>query len=202
MDDLNERGENYIVTGPGVEPQKPALTSPNGLDFEVVSSVNGEEAKGGQVMNSVYEEATVTEGPALTSIKGLEHLIDPEKPEDVATRVGASVLYLRVSTSRQMNTASDIDEDGNSIATQREWSMKKAKELGSPILQEFVDPGHSAQTIDKRPEFKKMLQFIDRNPDVKYVVIYMRSRVFRNHLDAAIVKRHLRAKGVGGVIAS
>ncbi|WJX99923.1 recombinase family protein [Curtobacterium sp. 458] len=46
------------------------------------------------------------------------------------------------------------------------------------------------------PQFKKMLRYIDEHPDVKYVILYMRSRVFRNHLDAAMVKRQLRAKGV------
>lgn len=38
-----------------------------------------------------------------------------------------AVLYLRVSTPRQMNTAVDIDEDGNSIATQREWGIKRCR---------------------------------------------------------------------------
>tara|TARA_R100000365_G_scaffold203_1_gene639 strand:+ start:172 stop:378 length:207 start_codon:yes stop_codon:yes gene_type:complete len=66
--------------------------------------------------------------------------------------------------------------------------IRKAKELGVPILREFVEPGQSAQTIDKRPEFKKLLRFVEANPDIRYVVIYMRSRVFRNHLDAAITK--------------
>lgn len=114
----------------------------------------------------------------------------------VPLRTGVAISYLRVSTTRQLNTAADLDEDGNSIATQREWAIRKAKELGVPTLREFVEPGQSAQTIDKRPEFKKLLRFVDANPDVRYVVIYMRSRVFRNHLDAAITKRQLRDKGV------
>lgn len=147
-------------------------------------------------MNPAFEEATITREPTLTSITGLEHLLREDAPDERATRTGAAVVYLRVSTTRQMNTAADLDEDGNSIATQREWTLKKAKELRVPVLREFVEPGQSAQTIDKRPEFKKLLRFIDSNPDVRYVVIYMRSRVFRNHLDAAIVKRSLREKGV------
>jgi hypothetical protein len=35
-----------------------------------------------------------------------------------------------------------------------------------------------------------MLRFIDENPQVKYVVIYMRSRVFRNFTDAAVGLLH------------
>lgn len=95
-----------------------------------------------------------------------------------------------------MHTGADVDEDGNSIATQREWAVKKAGEMRAAVVQEFVEPGQSAQTIEKRPQFKKMLRYIDEHPDVKYVILYMRSRVFRNHLDAAMVKRQLRAKGV------
>ena len=147
-------------------------------------------------MNGTFEQSTKAREPTLTSITGLEHLLKKDDPDGPAVRTGGAVLYLRVSTTRQMNTAADLDEDGNSIATQREWALKKAKELRAPVLREFVEPGQSAQTIEKRPEFKKLLRFIDRTPDVKYVVIYMRSRVFRNHLDAAIIKRSLRDKGV------
>lgn len=61
-----------------------------------------------------------------------------------------AVLYLRVSTARQMNTAIDIDEDGNSIATQREVGTKRCRRLNAPIAREFVEPGNSAQSIAKR----------------------------------------------------
>ncbi|WP_341210606.1 recombinase family protein [uncultured Microbacterium sp.] len=192
----DSRGENYITRRPLSESQEPALTRQKGLDFEGKESVNPEDVTGGTPMNPAFEEATITREPTLTSITGLEHLLREDAPDERATRTGAAVVYLRVSTTRQMNTAADLDEDGNSIATQREWTLKKAKELRVPVLREFVEPGQSAQTIDKRPEFKKLLRFIDSNPDVRYVVIYMRSRVFRNHLDAAIVKRSLREKGV------
>jgi site-specific DNA recombinase len=41
-----------------------------------------------------------------------------------------------------------------------------------------------------------MLRFVDDHPEIDYVIIYMRSRVFRNHTDAAITKRALLEKGV------
>ncbi|WP_245725824.1 recombinase family protein [Propionibacterium cyclohexanicum] len=192
----DSRGENYITHRPLSDSQEPALTRQKGLDFEGKESVNPEDVTGGTPMNPATQETTITREPTLTSITGLEHLLKDNGESERATRTGAAVVYLRVSTTRQMNTAADLDEDGNSIATQREWTLKKAKELRVPVLREFVEPGQSAQTIEKRPEFKKLLRFIDSYPDVKYVVIYMRSRVFRNHLDAAIVKRSLREKGV------
>ncbi len=193
----DERGENYNRTPTGAGEGEGAKSAPEGLDFAGKKRVNPEDLSGGALeMNPATTEPETADAPQLTSILGLEHLMREHDPDAGELIGGSAVLYLRVSTTRQMNTAADLDEDGNSIATQREWAMKKAKELRAPVLREFVDPGHSAQTIEKRPEFKKMLRFIENNPDVRYVVIYMRSRVFRNHLDAAITKRQLREKGI------
>ena len=150
-------------------------------------------------MGVIADQPTRTEAPSLTSTAGLEHLFQqPPSSTDLVNGIGLrqAVLYLRVSTPRQLHTASDIDEDGNSIATQRVEAMRKVRELGATIAHEFVEPGQSAQTISKRPEFKKLLRYLEEHPEVKYVVIYMRSRVFRNFTDAAITKRHLLEKGV------
>ncbi len=102
-----------------------------------------------------------------------------------------AVLYLRVSSKKQMDTAVDIDPDGNSIATQREVASRKASSLGADVVREFVEPGVSASTIEKRQAFQEMLAFLRENPDVRYVVVYARSRAFRNYIDAAITKRLL-----------
>jgi site-specific DNA recombinase len=136
--------------------------------------------------------------PQLTDTAGLEHLVHAAAhgPGRGSIDAGAAVLYLRVSTERQMHTAADIDEDGNSIATQREAALARAARLRAPVAREFVEPGQSAQTIAKRPVFQAMMRYIDEHPEVEYVVIYMRSRVFRNHIDAAISKRALLEKGV------
>ncbi|CAN0307727.1 unnamed protein product, partial [Phaeothamnion confervicola] len=109
---------------------------------------------------------------------------------------GTAVLYLRVSTQRQLRTATDIDPDGNSIATQREATMKRAKRLKVPVAEVFVEPGHSAQSIANRPVFRDLLHYIEEHPEVTYVIIYMRSRVFRNQTDAAITKRILASMDV------
>ena len=102
-----------------------------------------------------------------------------------------AVTYLRVSSKRQMDTAADIDPDGNSIATQREACRRKADHLGATIVEEFVEPGTSAQTIEKRSIFRQMLGYLNEHPDIDYVVIYMRSRAFRNLGDAVLTKRRL-----------
>jgi len=102
-----------------------------------------------------------------------------------------AVLYLRVSSKKQMDTAIDIDPDGNSIATQREVASRKAGNLGADVVREFVEPGVSASTIEKRQAFQEMLTFMRENADVRYVIVYARSRAFRNYIDAAITKRLL-----------
>ncbi len=102
-----------------------------------------------------------------------------------------AVLYLRVSSKKQMDTAVDIDPDGNSIATQRDVATRKATNLTAEVVREFVEPGVSASTIEKRQAFQDMLTYLRENPEVRYVIVYARSRAFRNYIDAAITKRLL-----------
>jgi site-specific DNA recombinase len=54
-----------------------------------------------------------------------------------------AVYLLRVSTARQMHTATDIDPEGNSIPTQRKHCDAKCKALGAVTLDEYVEPGQS-----------------------------------------------------------
>ena len=107
-----------------------------------------------------------------------------------------AVLYLRVSTVRQMDTAIDIDPDGNSIATQRDFVQRRALTVSAVVDKEFIEPGNSGQTIAKRPIFREMIAYLKDHPEIDYVIIYMRSRAFRNYTDAAITKRQLDAMGV------
>lgn len=107
-----------------------------------------------------------------------------------------AVSYLRVSTVRQTQTAIDIDPEGNSIATQREACETKAGKLGVPIAREFVEPGKSAQSIEKRPVFKELMIYLQEHPEVDYVIVYSRSRAFRNSLDAAVTKKAFGLLGV------
>ena len=113
-----------------------------------------------------------------------------------AKQLARGVSYLRVSSVRQTHTAVDIDADGNSIATQREECARKAASMNVPIEVEFVEPGKSAQTIEKRPEFRRLLAHLAENPEINYVFVYARSRAFRNVEEAILTRQHLRALGV------
>ncbi len=107
-----------------------------------------------------------------------------------------AVAYLRVSDKKQLNTAIDIDPDGNSIATQRSVVQHRSDSLPASIVKEFVEPGASASTIEKRPVFQEMIAYLQENPQIKYVIVYARSRAFRNYIDAAVTKRQLDNMGV------
>ncbi|MHB8339794.1 MAG: recombinase family protein [Mycobacteriales bacterium] len=115
---------------------------------------------------------------------------------EIAQPLPQAVSYLRVSSKRQLDTAIDVDPDGNSIATQREYCEAKAGTMGVELQREFVEPGTSGQTIEKRPIFRELLHYLGEHPDISFVIIYMRSRAFRNFTDAAITKRQLLKQGI------
>jgi site-specific DNA recombinase len=99
------------------------------------------------------------------------------------------VLYLRVSTPSQVHT--DYNPEGISIPAQREAGQRKADSLDADIVREFVEPGRTATSIDKRPTFQEMLVWVKQQKDIDYVIVYHFNRVFRNTVDAAITKRDL-----------
>jgi site-specific DNA recombinase len=119
------------------------------------------------------------------------------KPADAdAGSVKRSIRYLRVSSKKQMDTDSEVDPEGNSIDTQRKVTSAKERDMELVNVGEYVEPGNSAQTIDKRPVFREMIARIQRERDVDYVIVYMMSRAFRNAHDELVTRMMLRKLGV------
>jgi len=102
--------------------------------------------------------------------------------------------YLRVSSAGQVNT--DYDPEGISLPAQRAAIQRRAVELDAEIVAEFVEPGRSATTVDGRPVFQEMMARLKAEQGIDYVIVYARSRLHRNSVDAAITKRDLRKAGV------
>jgi len=48
-----------------------------------------------------------------------------------------AVIYLRVSTPRQVNRAED--HEGHALSAQREACHRKARSLGAEIVDEYID---------------------------------------------------------------
>lgn len=107
--------------------------------------------------------------------------------------VKRAVLYLRVSTPGQVHT--DYDPEGISIPAQRQAGKIKADSLGAQVVKEFVEPGRTATSIDKRPTFKEMIAWVKLQKDIDYVIVYHFNRVFRNSVDAGLTKRDLKKVG-------
>ncbi len=105
-----------------------------------------------------------------------------------------AVLYLRVSSDGQVKT--DYDPEGISIPAQREVCERKARARGLDVVGEYVEPGRSATSMDKRVAFQEMLARIKTDKDVDYVIVYKLSRMNRNRIEDALVVDKLQRSGV------
>ena len=107
-----------------------------------------------------------------------------QQSEDTAvvSNVKRAVLYLRVSSRGQLET--DYDDDGLSIAAQRERCAQKAAEYDAVVVDEYIERAESAKT-DHRPELNVMLRRIKEQRDVDYVILWKVDRFARNRRDDA-----------------
>lgn len=113
------------------------------------------------------------------------------KPQHQSKSERTAVLYLRVSSTGQVNTAHD--PEGYSIPSQREACQRHAKSLGAKVIAEYVEPGRSATTTN-RPALQQMLAEIgETQPD--FVIFYDLSRAARDEYDALWLLREITALG-------
>ncbi len=103
-----------------------------------------------------------------------------------------AVIYLRVSTAKQVHR--DDDPDGYSLPAQREACDRKAESLDAEVVAVFVDRGESAKTADRR-EFQKMLAFVKQQGDIDYVILDKVDRFARNRRDDANIMFELKTVG-------
>lgn len=99
------------------------------------------------------------------SIEGMDVITRPDQPTETTARRARAVLYLRVSTTSQVTT--DYDPEGISIPAQRQSCERKADQLGDvDIVGEYVEPGKSGTSMDKRPAFQQMMHRLRSERDV------------------------------------
>ena len=113
---------------------------------------------------------------------------------DAARAGGDAVLYLRVSSEGQVNT--DYNPEGISLPAQRTAGRERAADLGATVVEEFIDPGKSAKSIEHRQAFAEMIAYLRANPNVHYVIVYALSRFARNRYDDAMMMVTLKKLGV------
>jgi len=124
-----------------------------------------------------------------------EPLVSPVTNAGIVAEPGTrAVIYLRVSSTGQVNT--DCDPEGISIPAQRVACQRKAEQLGLTLIDEYIEPGKSATEMTKRVAFQQMLTRVRQTRDIDYVIVYKLSRMARNRYDDAIVMADLRKRGV------
>ena len=109
------------------------------------------------------------------------------------------VIYLRVSTKEQAEK--DLTEEGFSIAAQRQACVRRIRDEGWELVDEYVDRGESARTAD-RPQLRAMLARIGEDSDVEAVVVHEVDRLERNMEDHIAIRALLRRRGVTLVSAT
>jgi site-specific DNA recombinase len=70
------------------------------------------------------------------------------------------------------------------------------------VVEEFIDPGKSAKSIEHRQAFAEMIAYLRANPNVRYVIVYALSRFARNRYDDAMTMVTLEKLGVRLVSAT
>ena len=123
------------------------------------------------------------------------HHAPPEQPVELTEGPAKrAALYLRVSTPSQVKT--DYNPEGISLPAPRDACLLKTAALGAEVVREFIEPGRTATSIEKRPVFQEMLAWVKAQKNIDYIVVYQFNRIFRSSIDAHLTKRDLRKLGV------
>ena len=89
---------------------------------------------------------------------------------------GRAAIYLRVSTEEQARVGGGAE--GYSIPFQRDACHRKAAELGLAVVEEYVELGRTATTVN-RPAFRKMFQEIE-GLGITHVIVHKLDRLSRS----------------------
>ena len=101
-----------------------------------------------------------------------------------------AAIYLRVSSKSQVTGR---DSDGLSIKGQREACIRKTKDLGAELHNEYIDKGESARSA-ARPALQKMLLDLAEHK-IDYVIVHKLDRLARNRGDDVTINLAIREAG-------
>lgn len=97
-----------------------------------------------------------------------------------------AVAYERYSSAKQ--------DDGYSIEAQKSAINDYAENHGISIVKHFSDLAKTGRN-DNRTALKSMMNFLEQNPEVRYLLIHKRDRLFRNR--AMIIEYGCRLEKMG-----
>ncbi len=104
------------------------------------------------------------------------------------------LTYLRVSSKGQVET--ELDPEGMSLPAQRRKCADKARESGLTVVDELVDSGVTATTIDQRGSYQQLIERVRTDESISFVMVYALSRLHRNWAEAGLMVMQLRNYGV------
>lgn len=102
-------------------------------------------------------------------------------------RKGA-VIYTRVSTKEQA-------DNNASLETQKKYCELHAKKRELTILKSFGGTYESAKS-DERKQFKLMLEYVKRQPEVAYIIVYSYDRFSRTGANGSYITEQLKKRGI------
>jgi site-specific DNA recombinase len=88
-----------------------------------------------------------------------------------------AVIYIRVSTKQQ--AMRDGNPEGYSLPTQRQACVERAKQLSAVVVDEYIDKD-TGTAVTKRPAMQRLLERIERQRDVAFVIVHKLDRWARN----------------------
>jgi site-specific DNA recombinase len=103
-----------------------------------------------------------------------------------------AAIYLRVSTKEQAEK--DGDPEGYSIPAQRDACRRKAAALHADVVEEFLDAGESARSVD-RPQLQRLLKFVAQEK-LDFLIVHKVDRLARNRADDVMINLVLQQAGV------
>src|SRR5450432_2342779 len=98
------------------------------------------------------------------------------------------VIYTRVSSQEQA-------ENNSSLQTQLKLCKEYALKNGIHIKEIFGGTYESAKT-DGRKEFTRMLEFVKKDKDISFIIVYNFERFSRTGPEAASLSQKLRREGI------
>ena len=115
----------------------------------------------------------------------------PIVKDETKDGIVTAVMYLRVSNAESARRNGEVE--GYSLPVQRERCIAEAATRGAPICEEFIDPGKTGTTMNRRG-LQALLAYVNEHHPA-YVIVYKLDRLARDLLDSLLIRRQLEAAG-------
>ena len=120
--------------------------------------------------------------------KSLQEITSKRYAKKIIKRGGDGVVYTRVSSKEQA-------ENNGSLEVQKKYCDDYSKSNNIPIKAYFGGKYESAKT-DGRKEFKRMVEYVRKNKNISYIIIFNFDRFSRTGSSASFLSEQLGKEGV------